>query len=50
MLQAQGLRSRIEIRVNRIPRALRTASMGELFMKYSEKTTSAGPSRTEKTK
>jgi hypothetical protein len=36
MLQAQGLRTRIEIRVNRIPMALRKANMGELFLKYSE--------------
>ncbi len=37
MLQAQGLRTRIEIRVNRIPMALRRANMGELFLKYAEK-------------
>lgn len=36
MLQAQGLRTRIEIRVNRIPMALRKATMGELLLKYSE--------------
>ncbi|KAI9740376.1 MAG: hypothetical protein M1834_004956 [Cirrosporium novae-zelandiae] len=35
-LQAQGLRARIEIRVNRIPISLRTANMGELFAKYAE--------------
>lgn len=34
-LQAQGLRTRIEIRVNRIPMALRRAKMGELENKYS---------------
>lgn len=33
-LQAQGLRTRIEIRVNRIPMALRKARMGELADKY----------------
>ncbi|EKD20962.1 hypothetical protein MBM_00075 [Drepanopeziza brunnea f. sp. 'multigermtubi' MB_m1] len=35
-LQAQGLKTRIEIRVNRIPMALRRAKMGDLQMKYSE--------------
>jgi hypothetical protein len=39
MLQAQGLRTRIEIRVNRIPMALRKANMGELLLKYSENVT-----------
>jgi hypothetical protein len=34
-MQAQGLRTRIEIRVNRIPIALRKANMGELFAKHS---------------
>ncbi|TPX17467.1 uncharacterized protein E0L32_003110 [Thyridium curvatum] len=34
-LQAQGLRTRIEIRVNRIPMALRKAKMGDLLDKYS---------------
>ncbi|KAH6723613.1 Borealin N terminal-domain-containing protein [Leptodontidium sp. 2 PMI_412] len=34
-LQAQGLRTRIEIRVNRIPMALRRAKMGDLHAKYS---------------
>ncbi|ATY63435.1 hypothetical protein A9K55_008026 [Cordyceps militaris] len=33
-LQAQGLRSRIEIRVNRIPTALRKMKMGDLLLKY----------------
>ncbi|OAA42911.1 Borealin-lik [Beauveria brongniartii RCEF 3172] len=33
-LQAQGLRSRIEIRVNRIPTALRKMKMGDLLVKY----------------
>ncbi|KAI9759174.1 MAG: hypothetical protein M4579_002547 [Chaenotheca gracillima] len=35
MMQAQGLRTRIEIRVNRIPMSLRNATMGDLFAKYS---------------
>jgi len=35
-MQAQGLRTRIEIRVNRIPMALRKANMGELFLKHNE--------------
>lgn len=54
MLQAQGLRTRVEIRVNRIPMALRKERMGDLVLKYSEavpKTTkaiTAGPSRSEK--
>ncbi|KAK2629487.1 hypothetical protein QTJ16_000307 [Diplocarpon rosae] len=34
-LQAQGLKARIEIRVNRIPTALRRAKMGDLYIKYS---------------
>ncbi|CAM1507093.1 Fc.00g067340.m01.CDS01 [Cosmosporella sp. VM-42] len=33
-LQAQGLRSRIEIRVNRIPMSLRKIKMGDLLLKY----------------
>ncbi|KAJ2971871.1 hypothetical protein NQ176_g7478 [Zarea fungicola] len=33
-LQAQGLRSRIEIRINRIPTALRKMKMGDLLLKY----------------
>ena len=36
MLQAQGLRTRVEIRVNRIPTALRKAKMGDLLLKYNE--------------
>ncbi|KAH7398062.1 Borealin N terminal-domain-containing protein [Cadophora sp. MPI-SDFR-AT-0126] len=48
-LQAQGLRTRIEIRVNRIPMALRRAKMGDLSMKYSETSRPAATaSRTEK--
>ncbi|OAQ72787.1 Borealin-lik [Pochonia chlamydosporia 170] len=35
-LQAQGLRSRIEIRINRIPMSLRKLKMGDLILKYSE--------------
>ncbi|KAH8844845.1 hypothetical protein MCOR27_002106 [Pyricularia oryzae] len=34
-LQAQGLRTRVEIRVNRIPMALRKAKMGDLVAKYT---------------
>ncbi len=33
-LQAQGLRSRIEIRINRIPTALRKMKMEDLLLKY----------------
>ncbi|KAK5990947.1 hypothetical protein PT974_09222 [Cladobotryum mycophilum] len=33
-LQAQGLRSRVEIRVNRIPMALRKLKMGDLLVKF----------------
>ncbi|KAK0103219.1 hypothetical protein ONS95_005253 [Cadophora gregata] len=47
-LQAQGLRTRIEIRVNRIPMALRRAKMGDLHAKYSEPSRPAATaSRTE---
>lgn len=35
-MQVQQLRTRIEIRVNRIPAALRKAKMGDLLLKYSE--------------
>ena len=35
-LQAQSLRTRMEMRVNRIPTALRKANMGELYDKYME--------------
>ncbi|KAI6246622.1 hypothetical protein HI914_05173 [Erysiphe necator] len=35
-LQAQGLRTRVEIRVNRIPVAVRRLKMGDLLLKYSE--------------
>ncbi|KAL8798101.1 MAG: hypothetical protein Q9182_006952 [Xanthomendoza sp. 2 TL-2023] len=37
-LQAQSLRTRIELRVNRIPTAMRKANMGDLFEKYLEST------------
>ena len=36
-LQAQSLRTRIELRVNRIPTSLRKANMGELLAKYRER-------------
>ncbi|KAG6041852.1 hypothetical protein E4U41_001012 [Claviceps citrina] len=35
-LQAQGLRSRIEIRINRIPMSLRKLTLGDLLQKYAE--------------
>lgn len=35
-LQAQGLRSRIEIRINRIPMSLRKLTMGDLLSKCSQ--------------
>ncbi|KAF4581185.1 Borealin-like protein [Ophiocordyceps camponoti-floridani] len=35
-LQAQGLRSRVEIRINRIPTALRKLKMGDLMLKHLE--------------
>lgn len=37
-LQAQSLRTRVELRVNRIPKSLRSANMGELIAKHLEKT------------
>ncbi|EHK25019.1 uncharacterized protein TRIVIDRAFT_15810 [Trichoderma virens Gv29-8] len=43
-LQAQGLRSRIEIRLNRIPTALRKATMGDLLLKYADQA-QRGPNR-----
>ncbi|RKF61081.1 hypothetical protein OnM2_045009 [Erysiphe neolycopersici] len=36
-LQAKGLRTRVEIRINRIPVAVRRLKMGDLLLKYSEK-------------
>ena len=35
-LQAQSLRTRVELRVNRIPKSLRTAKMGDLLLRYAE--------------
>ena len=35
-LQAQSLRTRVEIRVDRIPKNLRAALMGDLLLKYAE--------------
>lgn len=35
-LQAQSLRTRIELRINRIPHSLRKANIGELYQKYQE--------------
>ena len=35
-LQAQSLRTRIELRINRIPASLRKANLGELLEKYTE--------------
>ncbi|MCJ1397358.1 hypothetical protein MMC11_000551 [Xylographa trunciseda] len=35
-LQSQSLRTRVESRVNRIPKNLRTAKMGELLLKYAD--------------
>ncbi|KAI4200579.1 MAG: hypothetical protein LQ350_003826 [Teloschistes chrysophthalmus] len=37
-LQAQSLRTRIELRINRIPQAMRKANIGELYDKYLEST------------
>ncbi|KAK0936359.1 hypothetical protein LTR29_012032 [Friedmanniomyces endolithicus] len=36
-LQAQGLRTRLEMRVNRIPQALRQRKMGDLLAEHAEK-------------
>ncbi|KAJ0121432.1 hypothetical protein J7T55_008596 [Diaporthe amygdali] len=55
-LQAQGLRTRIEIRVNRIPMALRKSKMGDLADKHQneleqpKKRTRAQPPQGESTK
>ena len=35
-LQAQSLRTRVELRVNRIPASMRSSNMGELLLKYAE--------------
>jgi hypothetical protein len=50
MHQAQVLRSRIEIRVHRIPMAMRKVNMGELLLKHSQgaSTSTAETSRLEK--
>ncbi|KAN0098958.1 Nbl1 / Borealin N terminal domain containing protein [Hyaloscypha variabilis] len=50
MHQAQVLRSRIEIRVHRIPMAMRKVNIGELLLKHSQgaSTATTGPSRVEK--
>ncbi|KAK1769457.1 Borealin N terminal-domain-containing protein [Phialemonium atrogriseum] len=45
-IHAQSLRTRIEIRVNRIPLALRKARMGDLLMKYSEQQQKPGAAPT----
>ena len=37
-LQAHSLRTRVEIRVDRIPKTLRAALMGDLLLKYAEST------------
>ncbi|OCL08768.1 hypothetical protein AOQ84DRAFT_354321 [Glonium stellatum] len=42
-LHTQGLRSRLEIRVNRIPQALRTTNIMDLINKYSEQTNPTRP-------
>ena len=52
-LQAQSLRTRIELRINRIPKSLRSANMGELIAKYLENTKEAensGPHESETSK
>jgi hypothetical protein len=41
-LQAQGLRSRVELRVNRIPTSLRKVTMAELLDKYAKSTKTGG--------
>jgi hypothetical protein len=51
MVQASILRARIVLRVNRIPSALRTAKMGDLYAKYHEtaaRNTQRSPQRIEK--
>ncbi|KAL8795519.1 MAG: hypothetical protein Q9195_001940 [Heterodermia aff. obscurata] len=42
-LQAQSLRTRIELRINRIPHSLRKANIGELCQKYQEAVKEAVP-------
>ncbi|KAL8730656.1 MAG: hypothetical protein Q9166_003969 [cf. Caloplaca sp. 2 TL-2023] len=48
-LQAQSLRTRIELRVNRIPTAMRKANMGELYDKYLESIKKEAPENEIKT-
>lgn len=51
-LQAQSLHTRIELRINRIPKSLRSANMGELVAKHLEKTKeidNCGPPASEST-
>ncbi|PKS06521.1 hypothetical protein jhhlp_007269 [Lomentospora prolificans] len=45
-LQAQGLRSRIEIRVNRIPISLRKMTMGDLLAKFEQQQQQQHPAAT----
>lgn len=46
-MQAEGLRVRVQFRVNRIPVALRKQKLGDLIKKYSEQAAkSSGPQRT----
>jgi len=45
--QAEGLRTRVEFRVNRIPPALRKQKLGDLMKKYSDE--SAKPSGSQNT-
>lgn len=45
--QAEGLRTRVEFRVNRIPPALRKQKLGDLIKKYSDE--SAKPSGAQST-
>ncbi|KAF2099863.1 hypothetical protein NA57DRAFT_55801 [Rhizodiscina lignyota] len=40
-LHAQGLRSRLEMRINRIPQSLRSTNIEELINKYSEQQTTS---------
>lgn len=44
-LQAQGLRARLEMRVNRIPQALRMTNIKQLVEKHSEQPKPEPPSR-----
>ncbi len=41
MLHAQGLRSRLEMRINRIPQGLRSANIQDLISKYSDRVSAA---------